>query len=74
MWIIFVNYDMNVDPRTCLDVGITSCCNDISHNGLCDVHFRDIPNRHCSCNVTCHRRNDCCSDAVALCIRKSKIL
>ena len=59
----------NTEPRTCADVGITSCCSDTSGAGLCDVHFQDTQS-HCSCNMTCHLRNDCCSDAVEFCVRK----
>ena len=59
------------DPRTCADVGITTCCSDATNTGLCEVHFRNSP-QHCSCNVSCHLRNDCCSDAQEIgCIRKT---
>ena len=58
-----------------IDVGITTCCND-PVNGHCDVFHRSLHNNryHCSCNATCHDRNDCCSDAVAIgCVRKFSI-
>ena len=60
---------IHVEPRTCADVGITQCCNDPNGSGICDVHFRGS-NGQCSCNVSCHRRNDCCPDAQTFCIRK----
>ena len=60
----------NTDPRTCRDIGITSCCTDDTGNGLCNVHFRDAQNSRCSCNVSCHLRNDCCTDAAFFCVRK----
>ena len=66
----FYKLSFNTDPRMCADVGITSCCTDTTGAGLCDVHYRDAQNNHCSCNITCHLRNDCCSDAVEFCIRK----
>ena len=56
-------------PRTCADIGITQCCNDISGNGLCNVHDIHTDYR-CSCDVSCHARNDCCPDALIFCIRK----
>ena len=58
------------EPRICEDVGITKCCNDASGAGLCDVHYQDSGNNHCSCNVSCHRRGDCCPDAQRFCVRK----
>ena len=64
------------EPRTCADVGITTCCND-PVNGRCDVFHRSLHNNRyrCSCNATCHDRNDCCSDAVAIgCVRKFSML
>ena len=54
------------DPRTCVEVGITACCNDETNTGLCRVNFRDSQGTHCSCNASCHRRNDCCEDAVEI--------
>ena len=64
------------DPRTCEDVGITECCSesDLSGFGSCDVHYQVSQNEsvRCSCSVSCHQRNDCCPDAVAIgCLRKS---
>ena len=58
------------EPRTCADVGITQCCNDSSGTGHCDVHFKDSENNRCSCNASCHDRNDCCPDAHMFCRRK----
>ena len=53
------------EPRTCADVGFTSCCNDRSNSVLCEVHFIDAHYHadYCACNVSCHLRNDCCNDA-----------
>ena len=60
-----------IDPRRCTDIGITTCCTDATNTGLCDVHYRDNQNGRCSCNVSCHLRNDCCPDAESIdCIRK----
>jgi hypothetical protein len=59
------------DPRTCADVGITQCCVDRNGTGHCDVHFRDSDNTRCSCNASCHERNNCCPDALMFCERKS---
>ena len=62
---------MHVDPTTCRDIGITECCNDESGSGKCDVHLNDRIKRRCSCNVSCHLRNDCCPDVMEIgCIRK----
>ena len=32
---------------------------------MCVVYFRDHnkPGGHCTCNVSCHQRDDCCPDA-----------
>ena len=65
--------EFNIDPRICRDIGITSCCTDDTNTGLCDVHFRDAQNSRCSCNVSCHLRNDCCTDAASFCVRKYSI-
>ena len=61
----------NKEPRTCSAIGITTCCEDVQNNGNCDVHFRDSQENHCSCNISCYLRNDCCSDVSAIgCICK----
>ena len=70
IFIMIIIMSFNTDPRTCQDIGITSCCTDNTGTGLCDVHFRDPQNNRCSCNVTCHLRNDCCTDAASFCVRK----
>ena len=62
------------DPRTCVEVGITECCNDETNTGLCRVSFRDSRNTRCSCDASCHRRNDCCEDAVEIGCANRKLL
>ena len=59
-----------IDPRTCRDIGILSCCDEaIAGSGNCDVYISDT--EQCSCSLTCHERNDCCSDAESIgCRRK----
>ena len=55
------------DPRKCRDIGITMCCNDVRHREICNVHNQS---GHCSCNLTCHQRKDCCPDVEDIgCIR-----
>ena len=56
-----------LDPTTCAGVGITECCTD-PEGASCDVF--NSTSRVCSCNVSCHLRNDCCSDAINICPRK----
>ena len=48
------------DPSTCAEIGITTCCDDVTD---CEVSSGDS---HCSCDISCHRRNDCCEDAVEI--------
>ena len=75
-WITYVylellSFNTYSEPRTCADVGITRCCDNMNGVGSCDVYSRDAQNTHCSCNISCHLRNDCCSDALSIgCIRK----
>ena len=44
------------DPRTCQDIGIKTCCNDVDGRGICRVYNQS---GHCSCNLTCHQRKYC---------------
>ena len=70
---IYIQSHANAEPRTCEDIGITECCTDTKGVGVCDVFFGDSQNLNsgCSCNMSCHERNDCCTDAEAIgCIRE----
>ena len=58
------------DPRQCVDIGTTTCCTDVNNEDICEVRFRNVE-KQCSCDVYCHSRKDCCSDALTMCIRKS---
>ena len=47
------------DPRTCADIGIYSCCTNTA-SGSCEVRTGQ---HYCTCDISCHQRGDCCSDA-----------
>ena len=57
-----------IAPTNCQDIGIHKCCSTTRNvHGICNV-FGTNP---CSCDVSCHERNDCCSDAETIgCLRK----
>ena len=52
-----------------------SCCTstDDTSNEYCNVHDEDSQSS-CSCDMACHRRNDCCQDAKEFCVRKSSYM
>ena len=52
-----VVYFNSTDPRTCKAYGITRCC----EGDYCDVMDKNL-SFLCSCNASCHQRNDCCPD------------